>query len=153
MKKCTQCGQTLSDDSKFCFKCGGGNFEQVVEGGTYQQPSYQQPAYQQPAYQQPAYQQQAYQQPAYQQPVYDNAEPAKIKDFLIFYLLMLIPIFNIVYYIMVAVGGPKYKVSLTNFVRASLIMGAIVFALYLIFFLIFGAALMSTFGGGGYYNY
>lgn len=134
MKKCTQCGQYQGDDTKFCFKCGSGNFAPISSQGAYQQPVYQQPPYQ-------------------AQPAYTNSEPAKIKDFLIFYLLMLIPIFNIVYLIMVAVGGPKYNPSLTNYVRASLIWAAIIFALYLIIILIFGAAIFSMFGGGVSYSF
>lgn len=81
VKKCTQCTQILSDDTKFCFMCGAPNFEPVIESeGTYQQPSFHQTP--------------AYQAPAYQQPVFNNTQPATIGNFLIFYLLMLIPIFN-----------------------------------------------------------
>lgn len=127
MKKCTQCGQYLGDDTKFCFKCGSGNFAPVSNPGAYQQPVYQQQPYQAQV---------------------TSSEPAKIKDFLIFYLLMLIPIFNIIYLIMVAIGGPNYKASLTNYVRASLIWAAIITVLYVIILLIFGAAIFSMFGGG-----
>jgi hypothetical protein len=31
VKKCTQCGQILNDDTKFCFKCGGSNYEPIEE--------------------------------------------------------------------------------------------------------------------------
>jgi hypothetical protein len=157
MKKCTQCGQTLNDDVKFCFKCGGGNFEPASEISqpTYQQPTYQQPTYQQQSYQQPSYQQPTYQrtQPSYQpqQAIYDNNEPATIKDYLLFFLQMLVPIWNIIKMIMVAVGGPKYKKSMTNFVRASLIWGAIIFVLYIILFAIFGSLFYSMFSDFGYY--
>ena len=154
MKKCTNCGNTQNDDVKFCYNCGGGDFEQVSEEGAYwQQPPNQQDAYQQPPYQQAPYQQ-SYQQP-YQQPVYsNNTEPAKISTFLIFFLLMLIPLFNIVYFIIVAVGGPKYNVSLTNFARASLIWGLIIAAIYIILIIIFGAAFISIFRDGGFnYSY
>ncbi len=37
MKKCTNCGQTQSDDVKFCYNCGGGDFEAASEEGAYQQ--------------------------------------------------------------------------------------------------------------------
>ena len=172
MKKCTQCGQSLNDDTKFCFKCGSSNFEPVAEtGGTYQQPPQQTPqqapqqapqqsyyaqpvqqpvqSYQQaPAqsYQQPAYQQ----QPVYQQPVYNNGEPATIGNFLLFFVIQIVPIFNIIYTIMVAVGGPKYKKSMTNFARAYLIMMAIVIVLYIIIFAVLGASLASMFNSYGY---
>lgn len=161
MKKCTQCGQILNDDTKFCYKCGGSNYEPVAESGeTYQQPTYQQPP-QQPAQQsyyaqQPPQQnyyapQPGYQQPYQAQPSYNNDAPATIGTFLIFFLLMLIPIFNIVWLIMVAVGGPRHNKSLTSFARASLIWGAIIFVLYLIVFLVIGASLADMFGGRYYY--
>lgn len=162
MKKCTQCGQLLSEDAKFCFKCGGNSFEQAVEGGSYQQDanqqtpyqqdanqqaSYQQPYQQQASYQQPSYQQQpAYQQPYSQQPGFQpqpadkDSEPATIGNFLIFNLLMLIPIFNIIYLIIVAVGGPKYKKTMTNYARASLIWLGIAVVLYIIVFAAVGAS-------------
>ena len=162
MKKCTQCGQILSDDTKFCFKCGGSNYEPAEEAsGTYQQPSsYQQPVQQPPqpqqSYytQQPSYQQTpAYQaQPAYQAPgSYDNSQPAKIGTYLLFFLLMLIPIFNIVWLIIVAIGGPKHNKSLSNFVRAALIWGAIIFVVYLILFAILGSFIADFFNSYSIY--
>ena len=143
MKRCIQCGQTLTDETRFCFKCGGGNFEPVAEAGGYQQPTYQQPVIN------------TYiQQPGYQvQPGYVNNEPATVGNFLIFFLLMLVPIFNLIYLIMVAVGGPRYKRSMTSFARAALIWAAIMVGLYIILILIFGAAFLSVFSGGGYYYY
>jgi hypothetical protein len=141
VKRCIQCGQTLTDETRFCFKCGGGNFEPVAEAGGYQQPTYQQPVIN------------TYiQQPGYQtQPVYANNEPVTVGNFMIFFLLMLIPVFNIIYLIMVAVGGPRYKRSLTNFVRAAILWGVIIGVLYGLLMLIFGVALVNLFGGGGYY--
>ncbi len=158
MKKCTQCGQTLSDDTKFCFKCGGANFEPIAEAeGTYQQPAYQQPPQQQPPQQsyyaqQPAYQQApAYQQqPAYQaQPVYNNDEPATIGNYLLFYLFMIIPVFNLVYLIITAVGGPTRKKSMTNFARAMLIVWAIAIVLCIILGL---AGAFSAYRAHNFYN-
>ena len=79
MKKCIQCGQTLTDETAFCHQCGGNNFEPIAEAGSYQQPPqtdyYQQPPQQIEYYQQPGQQsyyqqpgQQPGQQPYYQQP-------------------------------------------------------------------------------------
>lgn len=154
MKKCTQCGQNLSDDTKFCYKCGGANFEAAEEtGGTYQQPSQQQPPQQQtPQYysQQPAYQP----QPAYQAGGYkDNTQPAKIGTYLIFFLLMLIPIFNIIWFIIVAVGGPSHNRSLTNFVRASLIWAAIWIVITIILSIVLGSFLSDLFSSFTNYLY
>lgn len=135
MKKCTQCGQTLSEETNFCFKCGGSSFDRVAEEGAEQQQTYQQPIYQQP----------------YQaQPVCDNSEPATIGNFLIFNLLMLIPIFNIVYLIIVAVGGPSRKKSMVNYARASLIWIGIIIVLYIIIFAIVGASMFSIFSSNSY---
>jgi hypothetical protein len=79
LKRCVQCGQTLTDEAGFCHQCGGSNFEPVADSGGYQQPPqteyYQQPIeqpVQQQYYQQPVQQpvqQQYYQQPG-QQPYY-----------------------------------------------------------------------------------
>jgi hypothetical protein len=160
VKKCTQCGQTLNDEVKFCFKCGGSNFEPVSDGSQqpYQQPTYQQPPYQQqPSYQQPVYQQPTYQraQPSYQpqQAMYDNNEPATIKDYLLYMLQTLIPIWGFIKMIIVAVGGPKYKRSLTNFVRASLIFFAVLIVLYIIIAVLFSSLFYNTFNDLFYYNY
>ena len=141
MKRCIQCGQTLTDETRFCFKCGGGNFEPTADAGGYKPPTYQQPVIN------------TYiQQPAYQaQPAYVNNEPATVGNFLIFFLLMLVPIFNLVYLIIVAVGGPRYKRSMTSFARALLIWAAIMIGLYVILILIFGVAFWSFLGGGYYY--
>ena len=142
VKKCIQCAQTLTDETRFCFKCGGANFEPVAEQGGYQSPTYQQPVIntyiQQPGYQQG-------------QPMYASNEPVTVGNFMVFFLLMCIPIFNIVYFIMVAVGGPKYKTSLTNFARAGLIWGLIIGVLYALLAIIFGAALFSAFRPYSYY--
>ncbi|MEL4105390.1 hypothetical protein AAFA46_00930 [Oscillospiraceae bacterium WX1] len=148
MKKCTQCGQTLNDDLKFCFKCGGANFEPVAEAAPQPaQQAYQQPS-QQPYYQQPAQQQAYYQQPAYQQPVYNNSEPATIGDYLLFALFMIIPIFNLVYMIMVAVGAPKYKKSMTNYARAMLIILGIAIILNIIIFGVIGVSFANMYSYG-----
>jgi hypothetical protein len=160
VKKCTQCSQVLSDETKFCFKCGGAAFEPVADAGsgTYQQPTAPQQTYQQPpvqtSYQQPPQQPYYPAQPAYQaQPAYNNTEPATIGDFLLFFLFMIIPIWNIIYFIMLLVGSPKYKRSMVNFARASLIWGAIILAIYIILIIVFGAALFSMFGNLSSYGY
>ena len=64
MKKCTQCGQNLSDETTYCFACGGSNFEPVADESVSQQQPPQQTYYQQPNQQQ--YYQQQGQQPYYQ---------------------------------------------------------------------------------------
>ncbi len=84
---CPNCGNQLSDDSKFCDSCGASVVEEPAtqsepeikaepqnQQPQYQQPQYQQPQYQQPQYQQPQYQQPQYQQPQYQQPQYQQPQ-------------------------------------------------------------------------------
>lgn len=151
MKKCKQCRQNQSDDVKFCANCGGSEFEPAFEEGAYQG-AYQQPAYQQPGYQQAAYQQPVYQQP-YQQPVYDNTQPATVGNYIVFFLLMLIPIFNLIYMIIVAVGSPTRNKSMTNYARACLIMAAIGIAITIILSIVLGATLFSVFRDGFDYSY
>ncbi len=127
VKKCTQCSQILSDDTKFCFKCGGGNYEPVIEsGGDYQQPTYQQPS-QQPQPQQSYYTQQpAYQQPAayqttttYQQSSGDR--PVSIGMYILFFILSAIPLVNLIFAIVVAASSGFQK-SYRNLAKAWLIL-------------------------------
>ncbi len=136
MKKCVQCGQTLSDDNRFCHKCGGSAFEEATGAGSYQQPAYQQPVYR------PPYQ---------EQPNAGNREPATIGDYIVFFLLQLIPIFNIVYTIIVAVGSPSRKISMTNLARAVLILWAIGLALGIVLSVIGAFSMFSLIGNHKYY--
>ena len=136
MKKCTQCGQTLSDETKFCFKCGGANFEPVTDAGA-QQPGYQQPAYQPPV-QQPIYQPpvqppvQSYypQQPAYQQSTASRSETVSIGMNILFLILQYIPLVNLIFAI-IAVAVSKKK-SYRNLAIAWIILAAICLVLYVI---------------------
>lgn len=156
MKKCTQCGQILSDETKFCIKCGGASFEPTADtsAGAYQaQASYQQPAqqptYQQPAYQQPAapgYQQPAYQQPSQQQyypPVSGENEPVSIGMNLLFLILSCIPLVNIIYAIVVAASSKKksyrnlaiaWFIALGIGIVLSIILSSVIWSLFLDFF-------------------
>jgi hypothetical protein len=136
VKKCVQCGQTLNDDNRFCHKCGGSVFEE--DAGSCQQPVYQQPVYR------PPYQEQA---------ATGNREPATIGDYIVFFLLQLIPIFNIVYTIIVAVGSPSRKVSMTNLARAVLILWAIGLVLVIVLAVIGTFSMFSVIGNHKYYYY
>jgi hypothetical protein len=166
VKKCVQCGQTLSDDTKFCFKCGGSSFEQAVEpdagaqpaASYYQQPTQavqpaqpaQQQTYQQPV--QPAYQQPVYQQPAYQQQGSNN-EPVSVGMFFLSLFLMNIPLVNLIYFIVLA-AGKSFKKSLSNFGKAALIWWIISFVISIIILIASWSTIASIFeyvGNSGYY--
>lgn len=135
MKKCTQCGQMLNDDAKFCFKCGSGSFEAVPEASnaTYQQPQYQPPQYQPPV-QQNVYAQQPYQSPM----MATNNEPVSVGMFLLFFILNMIPVVGFVFTIVVAVSS-SFKKSYTNMARAYLIMIAIGIVLTIVMAVTMGA--------------
>ena len=134
----------------------------------YQQQQYQQPQsqYQQPYGGQQQYQQ----QPQYQQPynqnmnayaqsanVYNQSQymglnetvfspyergekPVTIGQWMITTILLSIPVVGLIYFIILLIGGPNTKKSLTNFARASLIWFLIAFAICLIAVLAFGAS-------------
>lgn len=134
MKKCTQCGQTLSDETKFCYKCGGSDFENAAESGGGQQPA--QPAYQQPTYQQPVYQQPAYQQPAqpayYQKPVTGSSETVSVGMNFLFLFLASIPLVNIIFAIVIAASSQKrsYKnlgLAWLIYLAVQIVFGIIIF--------------------------
>ena len=106
MKRCTQCGQNLSDETKFCFKCGGANFEPSADTGGYQQPSPQPQTPPQPSY----YQQQS--QPAfnntyYQKPASGSSETVSVGMNFLFLFLSAIPLVGLIYAIVVAASSQK----------------------------------------------
>lgn len=153
MKKCTQCGQTLSDDSKFCYNCGGSDFEQTAEStGAYQQPSYQQPP--SPPPQQPYYSQPSYQvPPSYQRGA--GEEPVSIGMYILFLIVSSIPLVGLIFAIVVAASS-SFKRSYINLARAWLIVAAIGLVIGLIAVLTMGAffsEFYNSFNGGYYYNY
>lgn len=90
----------------------------------YQQQAYQQPAYQQPVYQQPdaGYQ---YQQPMYQQPTPPvNNEHMTTGEWVVTYLLLLIPLANIILPFIWAFSA-NTKQSKKTWARATLIFMAV----------------------------
>ncbi len=165
MKKCTQCGQILGDDKKFCFKCGGSNYEPVEEpggsnfepaeeaGDTNQQPPqpvappqqfYNTPQPAAPPPQQPVQAPQAYSsqpsyQPSYQQPAYQRPaknETVSVGMNFLFIFLSFIPVINLIFAIVVAVGS-GFKKSYQNLARAWLIMALIGIVLSIVFYFVF----------------
>src|SRR5690606_21578130 len=126
VKKCTQCGQMLNDETKFCFKCGGSNFEQAEEaGGTYQQQQPQQQPPQQSYYAQPSQQSYYTQPPSYQpQPAYQHAASNEVVStgmYFLFLFISFIPLVNLIFAIIVAASS-GFKRSYRNLAKAWLIL-------------------------------
>lgn len=86
-------------------------------------------------------------------PVYGFSQTAPVmtvKDWLIIYLIMLIPVVNIIFLFIWAFGGSRSEnPNKVSWAKASLIWFAIVLVLYIIFFAIFGAAMMTSMAGAG----
>lgn len=99
-----------------------------------QQPQQQPQQYQ---HQQQQYQQQPYYNPyVANRPPYDpNSEPMTIKDWIFTFLLMMIPIANIVLLFVWAFGTDVNK-SKKTYCQASLIMALIGICLYILFFVL-----------------
>jgi hypothetical protein len=133
VKKCTQCGQMLSDETKFCFKCGGSNFEPAEEAvGTYQQTQQppQQSYYEQPPQQSYYTQPPSYQpQPAYRHPVNDEVVSTGMN--FLFLFISYIPLVNLIFAIVVAASS-GFKRSYRNLAKAWLILFVILLILSII---------------------
>lgn len=123
MAYCSKCGTQIADGVKFCTSCG----TQVVATPKTQQPPTPPPppvAPQQP-YQQP-YQQPSYGQP-YQQAVYTE-EPISTGSYMLMFLLLMIPIVNVLCLIIWACGGSnkRNKVNLSRAMLFWILIGAVI---------------------------
>ena len=130
--------------------------QQPYGGQQYQQP-YGQPQYQQ-QYQDPYQNMNAYAQSAnvYNQSQYmglneqvfspysQGEQPVSVGQWMLTMLLFCIPIVGIIYFIIIAIGGPRTKKSLTNFARAALIWYVILFVLYIVAFIALGFTLKNS---------
>lgn len=132
---CENCGNKIPDEAKFCPVCG------ATLGAT--PPSYTAPPYAAP--EQPPVRPAA---PAYvpQQPVSYAAQqanpPLTVGQYLGMYLLMCVPILNIVLLFMWAFGG-SVNLNKKNYARAVLIL----FAVSVVIWIIFGGIFIGTMGG------
>ena len=117
MAYCTKCGTQVAEGVKFCTSCG-------TPMGAAQQPQ-PQPQPQQQQYQQP-YQQLPYGQP-YQQPVYTE-EPISTGRYMLMFLLLMIPVVNLLCLIVWACGGSnkKNKVNLSRAMLFWMIIGLVI---------------------------
>ena len=136
MAYCTKCGAQVADGMKFCNSCGNpmgaaqpqAAPQQPRPQAAPQQPqpqpqqTYQQHGQPQQQYQQPYQQQPPYGQP-YQQPVYTE-EPISTGSYMLMFLLLMIPIVNLICMIVWACGGSSKK-NKVNLSRAMLLWGLI----------------------------
>ena len=140
MAYCTKCGTQVAEGVKFCTSCGtpmGAAQPQAAPQQPQQQAAQPQPqqTYQQPQqqYQQP---QQQYQQPyqpqppygqPYQQPIYTE-EPISTGSYMLMFLLLMIPIVNLICMIVWACGGSskKNKVNLSRAMLFWMLIGMVI---------------------------
>lgn len=86
-------------------------------------------------------------------PAYDGLEePVSIGEWVIAFLIMMVPCVNIVMMFVWAFSKNEKK-SKSNYFKVQLIIVGIMLVLYFVFFFIFGAALMSSMQGVGSYGY
>lgn len=97
--------------------------------------------------QQPVYQQPVYQQPVYQQMPSNLEEPVTVGEWIVSFLLLMIPCVNIVLMFIWAFSSNEKK-SKSNFFKAYLIITVIVTVIVFIIYAIVGAAAFSAM-----YNY
>ena len=164
-KICSSCGAELEDAATFCGKCGkpvslftptpeetmttsgdmpaAENFsaqpQQPQQGGYGQQPYQNMNAYSQSA--------NVYNQSQFMglnettfSPYDQKESPVSVGQWMLTTLLLCIPLVGIIYFIILAIGGPNTKKSLTNYARASLVWLLIIFAFYIVAFMALGVS-------------
>ena len=142
---CESCGNKLPIGAKFCAGCGA-KTETVQPAYAAAAPAAQRPV-PPPVHTPPA--QAAYVPP--RPPSYSGqsgSEPLRVGQYMGMFLLMCVPILNIILLFMWSFGSPA-NLNQKNFARASLILGAVM----LIFWIVAGGLIMGALGGmtGGYY--
>jgi uncharacterized membrane protein YvbJ len=130
---CESCGNPLPDDAKFCTVCGA-KTDHASEGRA-------QPAYTAPPIQQPAMQSAA-------APMAASSAPMSVGQFIGMFLLLCIPIVNIILLFIWAFGSST-NLNKKNYARATLILMAISVVLWILA----GGVIMGIFRGmmGSYY--
>lgn len=150
---CPSCGKNNPDDSKFCESCGSKMNGQQVQSPPPQQsyapppPPPPQPSYAPPPQYSSPPAQQSY--GGYQSQAANLTAPLTLGNYIVMYLLMMIPFVN---FILLLVWAFSSEVNLNkkNFARAALIMGLIGGILAIIFSVVLGGLLSSAFNGGWY---
>jgi len=78
-----------------------------------------------------------------------NAPVMSVKDWVITLIIAAIPLVGIIMIFVWAFGSDQNP-NKSNWAKGALIITAIFIALYILFFLLFGAALLAGLSGGGY---
>lgn len=140
---CENCGTKLLTGAKFCTVCGTKTDELPAQGKVAEEavarPAPVPPPYALPAHTLPP-QQQVYAQP--QPPTYvpqEGSEPLRVGQYIGMFLLLAVPILNIVLLFMWSFGG-SVNLNKKNFARASLILSAIM----LIIWIVIGGVVMGA---------
>lgn len=138
--RCENCGAELADGTRYCTNCGA----EVAFNATQENVAENQ--------QQTSYDQQAYnyapQQQYYPQPVMDP--PLSVGQYIGMFLLMAIPIVNLVLVLVWAFGGSVNR-NKKNYARAVLIVMLISIVLAIILVAIFGITFFAFWDSG--YNW
>ena len=149
---CESCGTKLLEGAKFCGACGAtidtaqtakAAPQKPVVTNPNPQPPPQPPTYTPPPVQAPPSYQQGYvppQPPNY--PVQTNTEPLRVLQYIGMFLLLCIPIVNIILLFVWSFGSSVNR-NKKNFARAVLILSVIGIAISIIF----GAAFISALAG------
>ena len=150
---CPKCGTNVENGTRFCSECGTDVLAaQAVPAGNAPAPQYTQNTYSapppppprpQPQYAPPQY------APQYQQPVNPNDAPMSVGSYIGTMILFCIPLVGFILQLVWAFGSNVNR-NKKNFCRAALILEVIVVVLYIIFFIIVGASIMTMFRSGGY---
>jgi hypothetical protein len=138
---CENCGNRLPDGAKFCGSCG-------VKTGPVQ-PVYKVPAQPSPEPREPspaytAQQSYAHPRPAsYNASIHTDAVPLSVGQYIGMYLLMCVPLLNIILLFIWSFGKSVMNPNKKNFARASLILFAVASVLYvvilIVYLIVFGA--------------
>lgn len=145
MKKCRQCGMGVSSTESYCPRCGSGKLV-LYEGGEAQQQK-EQPKQEDKIAQSANSGQERPVTGEIRSEMHNkstNDGVVTLKEWLVTYLLLLIPFYNIYKLIKIVVGGPSIKRSITNLFRASLVMSVIMAVLILLGSLIMGILAASA---------
>jgi len=150
---CENCGSKLPDGSKFCGSCGS-----KTEAGppAYQAPAQPPPqpappssAYAPPVQASPPRPQGGYAPPAaYAATAPAGSEPLRVGQYIGMFLLLCIPILNIILLFVWGFGG-SVNLNKKNFARASLILSAVMLVFWFVLGSVF-ASMMSEILSGFY---